>query len=162
VELTIVVVLAGATALGCLEFYRAKLRLRNARQELMASRGRLGAVIDELGRQLTRAEQGRREASAIAASTGFDTLVVFLPGKADRIDTVRFFVNRFDRPPSLVRQSNRATPTVFAERIDSAHFVPVGDPPYAQWSIVLVGTEPDPAHPGHRFRLGETLAIAGH
>jgi hypothetical protein len=159
VELSIVLVLLGAIALGCVEFYRAKLKLREARATLAASRGHLGVIIDELGRQLARTKPLPADSFPLATSTGFDTLEIFVPATGNGVDTVRYFVNRFDDPPSLIKQTNQETPTVFAQGIDTARFVPVGGPPPEQLSVVLVSVDSSPSDPGNRFRLGETVPL---
>jgi len=163
VEIAILVVLGSAIGLGSIEYFRATERLRRARSELGASRGTLGVVADELRRQFRRADRHASQHGIIRTAATHDTLEIYIAGKdVPTVDTLRYFVNRFDEPPSLIMQRNRETPEIFAQGVDSVTFVASGGSPPENLSVVLVTTEFGPDRPSSRRRLGETIALRAH
>ena len=78
----------------------------------------------------------------LSVSAGFDTLEVYGGNDSSlTIDTIRYYVNHFDDPPSLVRQLNQETPGIFAQGVDSAFFIPVGGMPPRRIAVSLVSVK---------------------
>jgi hypothetical protein len=89
-----------------------------------------------------------------------DTLEIYTGGNGPgQVDTLRYFVNRFDAPPSLIKQINSFTPAVFARGVDSVLFLAAGGEKTAQLSVVLVcaaGQSTDTTQPR---RLGFSVPV---
>lgn len=159
-EVAILMALAGVIAFGSLEYYRATIELKKARLVLARSRGNLGIVADELQRQMRCAthQVGGRSPMRVAATR--DTLEIYTGGNGPfEVDTLRYYVNRFDAPPSLIRQTNGSTPAVFARGVDSVLFIAAGGEPQGQLSILLVATQADPGDTIQPQRLGFSVPL---
>lgn len=166
--LTIIELLIGALiALGIgaatFEFYQAQHKLFLAQNEVVERQGNLRFAMEDLTKLVRRAGYRLVGGDILRVSTAFDTLEVFLGNDSDlTCDTVRYYVNRFDSPPSLIKQLNQTTPSVFAEGIDSAVFVPAGGAPPERLAVSLVTVELsqyDNTALTTRRRVGETINL---
>jgi type II secretory pathway pseudopilin PulG len=163
IELLIGALLAAIVGAATLEFYKAQHQLYLAETDISERQGNLRFAIDELGRQIRQAGYLVTGNKRMRTSALFDTLEVYVGRPASTVvDTLRYYVNRFDTPPSLVKQLNKTTPAVFAQGIDTARFVPSGGPPVQQVAVVLVSVEQKQYSNSAlktRRRLGETVNL---
>lgn len=163
VELLIGLLLAAAVGTATFEFYRAQHRLYLAQTEIVERQGNLRFAMDDLSRQVKRSGYQLVGGDVLRVSAGFDTLEVFLGNDSDlSCDTLRYYVNRFDDPPALIKQVNQTTPVVFAQGIDSVFFVAAGGPPPERLAVSLVSVEQsqyDNTALTTRRRLGETINL---
>ena len=130
--MTIVELLVGAlvtmiVSAATWEFFQAQHELYLAQIDIVDRQGNLRFAINDLAQQVRRAGYLVKGGDPLRVSATFDTLEVY--GGNDTslsIDTIRYYVNHYDDPPSLVKQLNQETPSIIAVGIDSAFFVPVG------------------------------------
>jgi len=163
IELLIGMLLALIVGAATLEFYSAQHELYLAQTDISERQGNLRVSLSELSRNIRQAGYSVAATGPLRISKGFDTLEVYIGSPAvANVDTVRYYVNRFDSPPSLVKQLNKTTPAVFAMGIDSVQFVP-DNPLYpSQIAIVLISVEQDQYENSAlrtRRRLGETVFL---
>ena len=163
IELLIGAVIALAIGAATFEFYQAQHRLYLAQTEIVERQGNLRFAIEDLSRLVRRSGYRLVGGDILRVSATFDTLEVFLGNDSDlTCDTVRYYVNRFDDPPSLIKQINQTTPAVFAQGIDSAFFVPAGGTPPERLAVSLVAVELttyDNTALSTRRRVGETINL---
>lgn len=163
IELLIAALIALAIGAGTLEFYKAQHELYLAQADVLERQGNLRVAMDEVSRLVRRSGYRLVGGEILRVSPAFDTLEVFLGNDtALTCDTVRYYVNRFDDPPSLIKQVNQTTPSVFAQGIDSAFFVPAGGPPPERLAVSLVTVEQkqyDNTALSTRRRVGETINL---
>ena len=163
VELLIGALIASAVAFATFEFYRAQHQLYLAQVDIVERQGNLRFAMDDLSKQVRRTGYNLVGGDLLRVSTGFDTLEVYLGNDSNlTCDTVRYYVNRYDVPPSLIRQINQSTPAIFAQGIDSVLFVPAGGPPPERLAISLVSVEQaqyENTALTTRRRIGETVNL---
>jgi hypothetical protein len=162
VEILIGAALAALVGAATLHFYLAQHELYLAQADISDRQGNLRSAVDELSRQVRLAGYRVTGPRLLRTSGAFDTLEVYIGNDTSLIvDTLRYYVNRADNPPSLVRQKNKTTPAVFAQEIDSVHFVPVGAP-VQRLAITLVSVVQDQFENSAlttRRRIGETINL---
>lgn len=163
VELLIGLLLAAAMGTATFEFYQAQHRLYLAQTDIVERQGNLRFAMDDLSRQVKRAGYHLVGGDIFRVAASFDTLELYV-GKEDDLtcDTVRYYVNRFDLPPTLIKQVNQTTPVIFAQGIDSVFFVPAGGSPPERLAVSLVSVEQsqyDNTALTTRRRLGETINL---
>ena len=163
IELLIGGLIALAIGAATFEFYQAQHKLFLAQNEVVERQGNLRFAMEDLTRLVRRSGYRLVGGDILRVSPAFDTLEVYLGNDSDlTCDTVRYYVNRFDDPPSLIKQLNQATPSVFAEGIDSAFFVPAGGTPPERLAVSLVTVELsqyDNTALTTRRRVGETINL---
>jgi Tfp pilus assembly protein PilW len=163
IELLIGALIAAGVGVATFEFYLAQHRLYLAQTDIVERQGNLRFAMDDLSRQVRRSGYRLVGGDLLRVSAGFDTLEVFLGNDTSlTCDTVRYYINRFDNPPSLIKQINQATPSIFAEGIDSALFVPAGGTPPERLAVSLVSVEQEQyANTAltTRRRVGETINL---
>ena len=163
VELLIGVLIAAIIAMATFEFYQAQHELYLAQADIVERQGNLRFALDDLKRQVRRTGYRVMGGTVMRVSPGYDTLEIFLGNDVDlNVDTVRYYVNRFDSPPSLIKQLNQTTPYVFAQGIDRAFFVPVGGTPPERLAVSLVSVEQgqyENTALTTRRRVGETINL---
>lgn len=163
IEILIAAVIALGVGAGALEFYQAQHRLFLAQTEVVERQGNLRFAMDDLSRMVRRTGYRLVGGEILRVSASFDTLEVYLGNDSSlTCDTVRYYINRFDDPPSLIKQINQSTPAVFAEGIDSARFVPAGGPPPQRLAVSLVAVEHEQYENtalATRRRIGETINL---
>lgn len=142
IELLIGALIAAGMAAATFEFYQAQHRLYLAQADIVERQGNLRFAMDDLTRLVRRSGYNLVGGDILRVSTAFDTLEVFLGNDSDlTCDTVRYYINRFDDPPSLIKQINQTTPSIFAQGIDSVFFVPAGGSPPERLAVSLVSVE---------------------
>jgi Flp pilus assembly pilin Flp len=142
VELLIAALIALAVSVAAFEFFQAQHELYLAQIDIVERQGNLRFAISDLALQVRRAGYLVKGGDQLRVASNFDTLEVY--GGNDTslsIDTLRYYVNHYDDPPTLVRQLNHQTPSVFAMGVDSAFFVPAGGVPPARIAVSLVSVE---------------------
>jgi hypothetical protein len=163
VELLIGALIAAVVGAATLEFYKAQHELYLAQTDLAERQGNLRFALDDLARQVKLSGYKLVGGDVLRVSAGFDTLEVYLGNDTDlTCDTVRYYINRFDDPPSLIKQLNQTTPAIFAEGIDSAFFVPAGGTPPVRLAISLVSVlqaQYENTALTTRRRAGETINL---
>jgi hypothetical protein len=163
IELMIGALIAAGIGLATFEFYQAQHELYLSQVDVADRQGNLRFAIDDLARQVRRAGYLVNGGEIFRASANFDTLEVFIGNDTDlTVDTIRYYINRYDDPPSLIKQINKTTPAVFAQGIDSAFFVPAGGPPATRVAVSLVTVEQKQYENSAlttRRRLGETINL---
>jgi len=160
VEIAILLVIGGLILLGGMQYYHAKVKLQTSKAALIASRGKLGVILDEFQRQIQAATPQGDDGPAYRIARTRDTLEIYATGTdTDQIDTLRYFVNRFDHPPSLIQQKNSTTPNVFAPGVDSVLFVAAHSEDKRELSVVLVSSESEESGATEPSRLGQTMDL---
>jgi type II secretory pathway pseudopilin PulG len=163
VELLIGALIAAIVALATFEFYQAQHQLYIAQADIVERQGNLRFALDDLKRQVRRTGYRVMGGTVMRVSPTFDTLEIYLGNDVDlNVDTLRYYVNRFDSPPSLIKQLNQTTPYVFAQGIDSAFFVPAGGTPPERLAVSLVSVEQGQYENSAlttRRRVGETINL---
>ena len=163
IELLIGTLIAAAVGLATFEFYQAQHELYLAQSDIVERQGNLRFAMDDLKRLVRRSGYQVKGSNVFSVSAGFDTLEVYVGNDSDlAVDTTRYYVNRFDIPPSLIKQLNQMTPVIFAQGIDSAFFVPAGAPPAERLAISLVSVEQKQYKNTAlttRRRVGETIYL---
>jgi len=163
VELLIGALITAIVAMGTFEFYQAQHELYLAQADIVDRQGNLRFAMDELTRQARRSGYQVLGNDLLAVSPSYDTLEIYLGNDTSlTVDTMRYYINRFDDPPSLIRQLNQTTPSIFAVGIDTAFFVPVGGPPPERLAVSLVSVEQkqyDNTALTTRRRVGETINL---
>jgi len=162
IEILIGAALAALVGAATLHFYAAQHELYLAQADISDRQGNLRFAIDELSRQVRLAGYRVTGPRLVRTSGAFDTLEVYIGNDTSlAVDTLRYYVNRFDNPPSLIRQKNQNTPAVLAQDIDSALFVPVGVP-VQRLAVTLVSVVQDQFENSAlstRRRIGETVNL---
>jgi type II secretory pathway pseudopilin PulG len=142
IELLIGALIALAIGAGTFEFYQAQHRLYLAQTEIVERQGNLRFAMDELSRQVRRSGYRLVGGDILRVAPTYDTLEIYFGNDSDLIcDTVRYYINRYDDPPSLIKQINQTTPSIFAQGIDSAFFVPTGGAAPERLAVSLVSVE---------------------
>ena len=163
IELLIGALIATVVALATFEFYQAQHQLYLAQSDIVERQGNLRFAMDDLKRQVRRTGYRVMGGTVMRVSPTFDTLEIYLGNEVDlTVDTVRYYINRFDSPPSLIKQINQTTPYVFAQGIDSAAFVPAGGAPPTRLAVSLVSVEQNQYENTAlttRRRVGETINL---
>jgi hypothetical protein len=163
VELLIGTLIAVAIGAATFEFYQAQHELYQAQVDIVERQGNLRFAADDLARQVRRAGYLVNGGDLFRVSAAYDTLEIFIGNDASlSVDTVRYYINRYDDPPSLIKQRNQTTPTIFAQGIDSAFFVPAGGPPSDRLALSLVSVvqkQYENTALTTRRRLGETISL---
>jgi hypothetical protein len=160
VEIAILLVIGGLVLLGSMQYYQARVKLRDSKAALVASRGNLGVILDEFQRQILAATPNANKAPSYRIARTRDTLEIYFNVQdSDQVDTMRYFVNRFDHPPSLIEQKNSTTPSVFAPGVDSVLFVAAETEHKRELSVVLVSPESQLTEADQPKRLGQTIAL---
>ncbi len=163
IELLIGALIAAAVGAATLEFYQAQHELYQAQVDIVERQGNLRFAADDLSRQVRRAGYLVNGGDLFRVSATYDTLEIYIGNDTSlSVDTVRYYINRFDDPPSLIKQLNQATPSIFAVGIDSVFFVPAGGPPPDRLALSLVSVEQtqyENTALTTRRRLGETINL---
>jgi Tfp pilus assembly protein PilW len=163
VELLIGALIAAGVGAATFEFYAAQHALYLAQTDIVERQGNLRFALDDLSRQVRRSGYRLLGGDILRVAGTFDTLEVYLGNDSDlTCDTVRYYVNRYDNPPSLCKQLNQSTPSIFAQGIDSALFVPAGGSPPERLAISLVSVEQSQHQNSAlttRRRIGETINL---
>lgn len=162
IELLIGMLLAVMVGAGTFEFYQAQHELYMAQTDISERQGNLRVAIDEIARNVRQAGYRVSVGTAMRTSAAFDTLEIHI-GKptSAAVDTIRYYVNRADSPPALVKQINKTTPAIFAQGIDTALFVE-SSAPARQVAIMLVSVQQKQFENSAlttRRRLGETISL---
>jgi hypothetical protein len=147
IEILIGALLAALVGTATFRFYAKQHELYLAQVDISDRQGNLRFSMDELSRQIRLAGYRVNGSKLLRTSVAFDTL--------------RYYINRFDSPPSLVRQKNKTTPSVFAQGIDSVRFVPVGAPAQ-RLAVTLVTVQQKQFQNSAlttRRRVGETINL---
>lgn len=163
IELMIATLLAVIVGAATFEFYTAQHELYLAQTDISERQGNLRVGVNEIARQARRAGYSVAATKPLRVSAKMDTLEVYIgePSSA-AVDTFRYYVNRNDSPPSLVKQLNKTTPSVFASGVDSVSFVPNSMTAPTQLAVVLVSVVQDQYENSAlttRRRLGETISL---
>jgi Tfp pilus assembly protein PilW len=162
VEVLIAALLAVLIGAATFQFYAKQHELYMAQVDISDRQGNLRFSMDELARQVRLAGYRATGSKLLRTSATFDTLEVYVGNDTTlTIDTLRYYINRFDSPPTLVRQKNKTTPSVFAQGIDTVRFVPVGTPPQ-RLAVALVTVQQEQFENSAlttRRRLGETINL---
>ena len=162
IEILIGAVLAALIGAATLHFYAAQHELFLAQTDISDRQGNLRFAMDELSRQVRLAGYQVNGSGLLRNSAAFDTLEIYIGNDTSlTVDTLRYYVNHADTPPSLVRQLNQTTPAVFAQQIDSVLFVPVGAP-IRRLAVTLVTVEQkqyENSALSTRRRIGETINL---
>jgi len=163
VEILIGALLAALVGAATLHLYQAQHELYLAQADIADRQGNLRFAIDQLAREVRKAGYRVTTPDLLYTAATFDTLEIYIGNDTSlTVDTIRYYVNRYDDPPSLIQQRNTMTPAVFAQGIDSAHFVPVGSAPASRLAITLVSVEQvqyENSALRTRRRIGETISL---
>jgi len=159
----IAALIAAGVGLATFEFYQAQHELYMAQVDIVERQGNLRFAADDLSRVIRRSGYGVKGGDIVYVSATFDTLEVYRGNDSDlTVDTIRYYINRFDNPPSLIKQLNQATPSIFAVGIDSIAFVPAGGPPVDRIAVSMVSVEQkhfENTALTTRKRLGRTINL---
>ena len=163
IEVLIGLLLTGAVATFGFNYYRSQHEVYLAQTDISDRQGSLRSALTELSRQVRMAGYLVPGGDKLRYSPGYDTLEIYLANMSgSEVDTLRYFVRDESDTRALMRQVNRLAPEVFAEHIDSAHFVPVGSSPVYAMAIALVST-PQSQYEGTSLstprRLGTTVNL---
>jgi len=163
IELMIAAVIAAGVGLATFEFYQAQHELYMAQLDIVERQGNLRFAADDLSRVIRRAGYNVKGGDIFYVSPAYDTLEVYRGNDTDlTVDTIRYYINRFDNPPSLIKQINQTTPSIFAVGIDSVAFVPAGGPPSNRIAVSMASVEQkqyENTALTTRRRLGRTINL---